>query len=155
MIPRKDPRSSAFDFEADINAATNRSTPAPSAQFKDAWVKVRERREEGRATLPGQLQRLGPGRSSPTVMTGLICDLRKHGCSAARIRALTLARRWPPDWGLFSLSFLFFSAWPGFALRPGRPECTHNVGRPHASTLYHAGAKLSIPSRTVRPARSR
>ena len=54
-ILRRYPRKfTAFDFEADINAATNgEQLPAPSAQFKDAWVKAASDAKKGEYSFRG------------------------------------------------------------------------------------------------------
>ena len=54
-ILRRYPRKfTAFDFEADINAATSgEPLPAPSAQFKDAWVKAASDAKRGEYSFRG------------------------------------------------------------------------------------------------------
>ena len=54
-ILRRYPRKfTAFDFEADIDAATRGDQlPAPSAQFKDAWVKAASDAKKGEYSFRG------------------------------------------------------------------------------------------------------
>ena len=55
MILRRYPRKfTAFDFEADIAAATRGDPlPAPSAAFKDAWVKAASDAKKGEYSFRG------------------------------------------------------------------------------------------------------
>ena len=54
-ILRRYPRKfTAFDFEADINAATSgEQLPPPSPQFKDAWVKAASDAKKGEYSFRG------------------------------------------------------------------------------------------------------
>ena len=48
------PKFTAFDFEADINSAVSgEPLPAPSAQFKDAWVKAASDAKKGEVAFRG------------------------------------------------------------------------------------------------------
>ena len=87
-ILRRYPRKfTAFDFEADIDAATRGDQlPAPSAQFKDAWVKAAS------DALPARRRKKGKKEPSPEPVYELetgcgnsVPGGRRHACIRAQL----------------------------------------------------------------------